>query len=279
MDDGVEGGVEQGRLAVELARAPGGELAPALAVLGYGLYLQGRTDESRPAATEALSRPEAPDRPHAFALANAVLAMLDLEEGHAAQAERRARDAFAAAQRAGAADATSGILASVAVGHCAMALGRMAEAERVLARAERLASAEANLIHAHTLLRLAECHAHQGREALARSELDAADAVMRGFPDCGRLPAMVAAAREQVADAEQRHRVPVQLPSDAELAVLRLLATDLSQRQIGERLYLSVNTVKTHARSVYRKLGVASREDAVTRARSAGLLGERDSPG
>ena len=54
--------------------------------------------------------------------------------------------------------------------------------------------------------------------------------------------------------------------------VLRLLATRLSRREIGQRLYVSLNTVKTHQRALYRKLGVESRAAAVTRARELGLL-------
>ena len=58
----------------------------------------------------------------------------------------------------------------------------------------------------------------------------------------------------------------------AELAVLRCLATGLSRREIGARLYISLNTVKTHIRELYRKLGATSRADAVARAEALGLL-------
>ena len=60
--------------------------------------------------------------------------------------------------------------------------------------------------------------------------------------------------------------------SDSELAVLRLLPSELSNREIGERLYVSVNTVKTHVRSIYAKLRAQSRDQAVGRARELGLL-------
>jgi LuxR family maltose regulon positive regulatory protein len=60
--------------------------------------------------------------------------------------------------------------------------------------------------------------------------------------------------------------------SDAELRVLRLLPTRLTQREIGRELYLSFNTVKTHTRSLYRKLSVDSRRDAVARARELRLI-------
>ena len=58
----------------------------------------------------------------------------------------------------------------------------------------------------------------------------------------------------------------------AELRVLRFLPTHLSFPQIAAQAYLSPNTVKTQAQSIYRKLGVSSRREAVERARAAGLL-------
>jgi len=67
-------------------------------------------------------------------------------------------------------------------------------------------------------------------------------------------------------------------PSAAELAVLRLLGTDLSTREIGGELFLSPNTVRTHTRALYRKLAVNSRADAVARAQILGLIGQTQSP-
>jgi LuxR family transcriptional regulator, maltose regulon positive regulatory protein len=60
--------------------------------------------------------------------------------------------------------------------------------------------------------------------------------------------------------------------STAELRVLPYLQTHLSFREIGERLFISHNTVKTHSISIYRKLGASSRSDAVTRARELDLI-------
>lgn len=57
-----------------------------------------------------------------------------------------------------------------------------------------------------------------------------------------------------------------------ERTILQLLPTHLSYVEIGERLYVSVNTVKSNLKSIYRKLGVATRSEAVAAARSAGLL-------
>ena len=60
--------------------------------------------------------------------------------------------------------------------------------------------------------------------------------------------------------------------TSAELRVLQFLPSHLSFPQISERMFLSSNTVKTHALAIYRKLGVSTRGDAVSRARALGLL-------
>jgi LuxR family maltose regulon positive regulatory protein len=57
-----------------------------------------------------------------------------------------------------------------------------------------------------------------------------------------------------------------------EIRVLHYLPTNLSAREIAGELYLSVNTVKTHQRHLYQKLGVRSRTQAVEHARALGLL-------
>ncbi len=60
--------------------------------------------------------------------------------------------------------------------------------------------------------------------------------------------------------------------ADAELRVLQFLPSRLTFQQIGEHLFLSQTTIKTHAQSIYRKLAVSSRDEAVARARSLGLV-------
>jgi len=63
----------------------------------------------------------------------------------------------------------------------------------------------------------------------------------------------------------------VSLLSTAELRLLPLLFTHLSFREIGQRLYLSQHTVKSQAVSIYRKLGVSSRSQAIQRAQQLGV--------
>lgn len=60
--------------------------------------------------------------------------------------------------------------------------------------------------------------------------------------------------------------------TSSELAVLRFLPSHMTNQEIAESLFLSINTVKTHLRSVYRKLGVTTRRQAISRGGQTGLL-------
>lgn len=88
----------------------------------------------------------------------------------------------------------------------------------------------------------------------------------------GRLPLLVEEAASGLSDQQSTELSYGQSLSDREMAVLRLLATNLSQREIGQHMYLSFNTVKTHVKNIFRKLETTSREEAVRRARQLGLL-------
>jgi len=74
--------------------------------------------------------------------------------------------------------------------------------------------------------------------------------------------------RQEASDS----RLPQDLLSPRELKVLRLIAQGWSNRQIAEAVYLSVNTIEFHAKSIYRKLSVKSRTQAVHEAMQHGLL-------
>jgi LuxR family maltose regulon positive regulatory protein len=66
--------------------------------------------------------------------------------------------------------------------------------------------------------------------------------------------------------------LPCEALTRSEVRVLRYLPTNLSTREIAAEFYLSTNTVKTHQRHLYQKLGASSRTEAVERARALGLL-------
>jgi LuxR family maltose regulon positive regulatory protein len=71
--------------------------------------------------------------------------------------------------------------------------------------------------------------------------------------------------------AHRQHRLPEEF-TDREMSILLKLQGPLTQREIARELYLSLNTVKGYAKSLYRKLGVTTRLEAVDRARDLGLI-------
>jgi ATP/maltotriose-dependent transcriptional regulator MalT len=84
-----------------------------------------------------------------------------------------------------------------------------------------------------------------------------------------RLLAAFGPSRQVSSKTPQPHIEPL---TDRELEVLHLLGEDLSNREIGRRLFISLPTVKSHTRNIYGKLGVQNRAEAVTRAQVLGIL-------
>ena len=110
---------------------------------------------------------------------------------------------------------------------------------------------------------------------LAGSLLEEARRELAGYPDAGVLPRLLAREERALEEARGGAGVLGEPLTAAELRVLELLPTHLSSAEIGATLHISRNTVKAHARSIYRKLDVSGRSDAVERARRHGLLGSR----
>jgi LuxR family maltose regulon positive regulatory protein len=124
----------------------------------------------------------------------------------------------------------------------------------------------------HHLLVSARIAARLGHTALARELLADVTERMSRFAD--EMSAMLARADEvrkliRDHDAVDVNGEPL---TERELDVLRLMQSSLSLQEIAGELYLSANTVKTHARSVYRKLGAHSRTAAVLLARQRSLI-------
>ena len=80
------------------------------------------------------------------------------------------------------------------------------------------------------------------------------------------------AAEQRAAQAARQQAGTVERLTERERAILALLPGPLSQREIAAALFVTPNTLKSHLRAVYRKLGAVSRNEAVVRARSLGLL-------
>jgi LuxR family maltose regulon positive regulatory protein len=154
--------------------------------------------------------------------------------------------------------------------------GELARAETLMARSLVLCRrSEAPVETAYSLLHLARVHRTQGLDTVAEAEVDEAAMLIRSCPAPGpRIERLLARVRGSAPRSRltSRRVSGVEQLSDRELSVLRLLASDLTQREIGGELYLSLNTVKSHTRSIFRKLGVSGREQAVARGRELELI-------
>jgi LuxR family transcriptional regulator, maltose regulon positive regulatory protein len=166
-------------------------------------------------------------------------------------------------------------MAHVARGKLLEGQGQLREADEALAQGIALARrGDAKFDLSYGLLTHAEVKGGLGDRRAAKDMLREARQAVEACVDPGVLPELVARVERRLRLVPSRAtRTPYDEDlSDRELAVLRLLATDLTQREIGEALYVSFNTVKTHVKSIFRKLDVATRADAVSRARELRLL-------
>jgi LuxR family maltose regulon positive regulatory protein len=174
-----------------------------------------------------------------------------------------------------------GAHAAAALGSVLAAEGALAQAERELTHAERFFRDELPSVHqAWLLLELGRVRVRRGRLETAEDAIRAAHGALSELRDVGRVSELATAVEDELATAKRRAgggAILEQL-SEAELAVLRLLESDLSAPQIAARMFLSPNTVRSHTRSIYRKLAVNSRADAVARANTLGLIAKAESP-
>jgi LuxR family maltose regulon positive regulatory protein len=160
------------------------------------------------------------------------------------------------------------------VGEVHVAVGLAVEARRGLEHALPYLDRGVAVLRSGQPLDFALALLHQARvlQATGPSEAAAAAigeaaATIASCPDPGILSARLDALE----------RAPLARKSDArlsgrELIVLRMLKGSLSERDIGRELYLSHNTIHSHTKSIYRKLGVSSRKQAVQRGLNLGLL-------
>jgi LuxR family maltose regulon positive regulatory protein len=282
VDDDVGLAVREGRRAVAVARADADAvLVAALAGHARALYLAGDLDQAWAAALQAIEHPDAGHRAPGHAFARSTLALVAAERGRPAVARVHAEKARALVGGVGSSRSWLGANASAALGSVHLAEGRLAEAERELNNADRFLRDEvATVHHAWLLVVLAGVRCRRGRVDEAEATLASARDTLSELRDSGRVPSLADDVERDIALARGRARTGEILdpPTGAELTVLRMLATDLSAREIAGELFLSLNTVRTHTRALYRKLGVNARADAVARAQALGLLAQTESP-
>jgi LuxR family transcriptional regulator, maltose regulon positive regulatory protein len=273
--DDVGRAARAARRALELA---GPQSSPfwsmAQAALGHALYLSGRSAEARPPLQEVVAHASAAEQPYAVLTGLAVLSLLAGDEGDDQTATSLAARAVTIAD-------AQGVSAEPLCGIVRMALGRAMtresnhnEAQEQLEWALQLYGIDSMTVHrAHVLLLLATLH--HGRRDLpgARALLRRAEDLVKQLVDPGVLPALLDQTTRMLRAPAPRQ--PSELGTsltERELVVLRLLATRLSTPEISQELHVSVNTVRSQVRAIYRKLAVSSRAEAVTQAHQLGLL-------
>ena len=152
--------------------------------------------------------------------------------------------------------------------------GRLEQSRADLAKAHRLRPELTDALpwySVQTRLELARTHVALLDSSGAKTLLSEADRLIDRHPRLGVLSGQAEKLEEETA-AIMGSREQSSMLTAAELRLLPLLTTHMSFREIGEHLYVSRNTVKTQAISVYRKLSVSSRSEAIERAGELGLV-------
>ena len=121
-------------------------------------------------------------------------------------------------------------------------------------------------------LELTRIHLALGDAAAARTTFRETEQVLELRPDMGVLVEDARELRERLAATSGSAGAWAMSLTGAELRLLPYLATHLTIPEIATRLFISRNTVKTEAVSIYRKLSASSRSEAIERAVEVGLL-------
>jgi LuxR family maltose regulon positive regulatory protein len=160
------------------------------------------------------------------------------------------------------------------VARCALHRGDLPRAREYVAQAARLRpllSYALPVVSAQTLLELARCYIGLGDTGGARAVLRQAHDIFQQRPGLVDLPTQAVELQNRL----NRNHGALHGASSltmAELRLLPLLPTHLTMSEIGERLHITRNTVKTHSVAIYRKFGVSSRGAAISRMHELGLL-------
>jgi LuxR family transcriptional regulator, maltose regulon positive regulatory protein len=246
-------------------------------VLALPLIFAGEPEQAAGLLEEALRPGPRPDLAEPFLAILGALALSRVNAGDLLHAERHLADADDLIR-----ERRLDQLPSVAYVHMASGLlleqrGDLAEPDGSFVRAGELARRGGlRLELAFALLLLARVKRRRRDHAAARSLAHEARDVLAACPDPGELRALLARTEHSLQVSPTRRGARA-LAADVELTareltILRLLAGELSQREIGTELHISLNTVKSHTRSIFRKLDVTGRGEAVARARELGLI-------
>lgn len=208
-------------------------------------------------------------------LSEAERALLAMDAGNWADAADHVGTALDSIEAQHMHDYATAVLAFAAAARLAMHRGDLHDANRQLTRAMRARPACTYVLPflaVRVRLQLAKVYWAMGDDATAQHLMREIDDVLLMRPALGVL---ADEAHDFRATMSARGPTPTGGPplTPAELRLLPYLQTHLSIREIGERLFISRNTVSSEVGSIYRKLGVSARSEAVERALAMGLLG------
>jgi LuxR family transcriptional regulator, maltose regulon positive regulatory protein len=246
------------------------ESAPAL-FQGLARVLSGDLEGGDAFFQTVLSVEEETNTPETVAVALGERSLLAMARGEWSRAEILAEQAGAILRRA----KFEGVLACAVQARAAVHRGDIPAARQHLVNAQRVRPTLTHAIpHLAVQARIELARAHLGLADItgARTLMREIDEVLRRRPALGNLVGEAQVLRAQLA-SERGSIIPgASALTAAELRVLPMLATHLSFPEIGAEMFLSPNTVKSQAMSIYRKLEASSRSQAVARSRELGLL-------
>jgi LuxR family maltose regulon positive regulatory protein len=197
-----------------------------------------------------------------------VLSLIAIDQGNLDEAEQQARTArdIVTAADSGLSGAPHSSLAFAAAGAVSAGRGRLTEAREELERALQMRRRHPGISSWPTLevlLRLAPVLLETGERSRAATLIAEARLLLASSPD-GAGPQLARLGQvERHLEGEPQSMPVIDRLTDREVTVLRLLGGSMSMREIAQELYVSPNTVKTHTRAIYRKLGVSTRHDAI----------------
>jgi LuxR family transcriptional regulator, maltose regulon positive regulatory protein len=248
----------------------------ALLMAGHAYLLVGDEKEAAALFAEAVTVGASLGDTDNLVDAAAHLALLAMNHGRWAEASERVEQALEVIEKQRLQDYAASVLAFAVAARLAVHRGDLDEADRQLTRAMRARPSCTFVLPLHAVrarLQMAQVYSSRGEQATARHLMREIDEVMLQRPALGALVEQVATVRQTVTANAQIGATGAAPLTAAELRLLPYLQTHLTIAEIGKRLFISRNTVSSEVASIYRKLGVSSRNNAVQQATRIGLLG------